>query len=150
MSNNDTDSPVIKVPDEHLYVDGADDSNNHNNNSNSDFVNIDVVHHKHSKEKLQSSVSQKYSPKCDVSAKEVASAIKRAKTQGCKQEIADVYCQQQEGKLYSLDLTNYCPNRGMAVSGISVDVLFMSSSVVWSEADLDYLHSDPVCYLTLY
>ncbi|CAG5128244.1 unnamed protein product, partial [Candidula unifasciata] len=109
----DKDSTVLKVPEEpHLYVDGADDNKNHNNNTNDDVVNIDVLQNKHLPQKPHNSWSQKYSPKCDVSAKEVSSAVKRAKTWQCKQEIADVYCQQQEGKLYNLDLTNYCPNRG--------------------------------------
>ncbi|KAK0045041.1 xylosyltransferase 1, partial [Biomphalaria pfeifferi] len=53
-----------------------------------------------------------FSPSCDVSAKDVASAIKRAKTVRCKQEIADVFCQQQNGTLYTINLPNYCPNKG--------------------------------------
>uniref|UniRef100_A0A2C9MAE7 protein xylosyltransferase n=1 Tax=Biomphalaria glabrata TaxID=6526 RepID=A0A2C9MAE7_BIOGL len=53
-----------------------------------------------------------FSPACDVSAKDVASAIKRAKTVQCKQEIADVFCQQQNGTLYTINLPNYCPNKG--------------------------------------
>ncbi|KAH9489879.1 hypothetical protein Btru_044479 [Bulinus truncatus] len=53
-----------------------------------------------------------FTPACDVSAKDVSSAIKRAKTVQCKQEIADVFCHQENGTLYTLRLPNYCPNKG--------------------------------------
>ncbi|RUS75203.1 hypothetical protein EGW08_017040 [Elysia chlorotica] len=59
----------------------------------------------------------KFSPTCDVTAKDVASAIRRAKTTECKQEIADVFCEQQAGRLYDLHLPNFCPNKGGTIQG---------------------------------
>ncbi|GFO18584.1 xylosyltransferase oxt, partial [Plakobranchus ocellatus] len=53
----------------------------------------------------------KFSPACEVKAKDVTSAIRRAKTAQCKQQIADVFCLQEEGKLYNLKLPNFCPNK---------------------------------------
>ena len=56
-----------------------------------------------------------YAPRCDVTGKDISSAIRRAKTLACRQEIADVFCTQQEGKLYKLDLPRFCPNKGREI-----------------------------------
>lgn len=108
LSTIDKANTAVKVPEEQqLYVDGADD----NNNVNNEVVN-DGQTDKITQARAGSVLTQNYIPRCDVSAKEVASAIRRAKTIQCKQEISDVYCLQQEGKLYTLDLPNFCPNKG--------------------------------------
>lgn len=51
-------------------------------------------------------------PTCDITTKEAVSAIHRAKTQRCKQEISNVTCLIQRGLLYPTVLPNYCPNNG--------------------------------------
>ncbi|XP_069125008.1 xylosyltransferase 1-like [Argopecten irradians] len=58
-----------------------------------------------------------YKPKCVISGKEAMSAINRSKTPGCKQEIADVFCLAQEGKLYPSSLPNSCPFKGTHSKG---------------------------------
>ncbi|XP_021352699.1 xylosyltransferase 1-like [Mizuhopecten yessoensis] len=58
-----------------------------------------------------------YKPKCLITGKEAMSAINRSKTPGCKQEIADVYCLSQEGKLYPTSLPNTCPYKGTYSKG---------------------------------
>lgn len=52
-------------------------------------------------------------PGCDITTKEAISAIHRAKTQKCKQEIVNVTCLAQKGLLYPKKLPNYCPNLGL-------------------------------------
>ncbi|XP_025094417.1 xylosyltransferase 1-like isoform X3 [Pomacea canaliculata] len=54
----------------------------------------------------------KYQPKCEVTEKEAISAISRAKTVQCKQELADVACLHMENKLYKTYLPRFCPLRG--------------------------------------
>lgn len=49
-------------------------------------------------------------PSCEISTKEAVSAIHRAKTQKCKQEIANITCLIKQGMLYPRKLPNYCPN----------------------------------------
>lgn len=48
-------------------------------------------------------------PACEISTKEAVSAIHRAKTQKCKQEIANITCLIKKGLLYPEKLPNYCP-----------------------------------------
>ena len=54
-----------------------------------------------------------YRPKCEVRSKDALSAVLRARTQTCKQEIADVACRAQEGNLYKRKLPRFCPLKGM-------------------------------------
>lgn len=49
-------------------------------------------------------------PPCEISTREAVSAIHRAKTQKCKQEIANITCLIKKGLLYPQKLPNYCPN----------------------------------------
>jgi len=51
-------------------------------------------------------------PVCDIVAKETISAIHRAKTQLCKQKLANVTCLIQQRQLYPHHLPNSCPSPG--------------------------------------
>ncbi|ESO83913.1 hypothetical protein LOTGIDRAFT_108419, partial [Lottia gigantea] len=53
-----------------------------------------------------------YKPKCKISGKDAQSALERAKTEKCRQEIADVVCLDQEQKLYVKKLPRSCPVEG--------------------------------------
>jgi len=61
----------------------------------------------------ESILQSKLQPKCHISIKEAISAIGRAKTINCKQEIADVTCLSLDGKLFPTKLPNYCPIKGI-------------------------------------
>lgn len=52
-------------------------------------------------------------PACEITAKEAVSAVHRARTQRCKQHIANVTCLIQKGLLYPDVLPNRCPNGGL-------------------------------------
>lgn len=51
-------------------------------------------------------------PKCEVTGKEAISAMSRAKSPQCRQEIADVYCQHKMGKLMPEQVTRFCALEG--------------------------------------
>ncbi|KAK9393197.1 xylosyltransferase 1 [Crotalus adamanteus] len=51
-------------------------------------------------------------PKCDISGKEALSALSRAKSKQCRQEIAETYCQHKQGKLMPEQVTRFCPLEG--------------------------------------
>lgn len=51
-------------------------------------------------------------PACDIYTKEAISAIHRAKTQKCKQELVNITCMTQQDLLYPKELPNYCPSAG--------------------------------------
>lgn len=51
-------------------------------------------------------------PSCDINTREAISAMHRAKTQRCKQEIANVTCLIKQGLLYPKQLPNHCPSEG--------------------------------------
>lgn len=53
-----------------------------------------------------------FTPACDINTKEAVSAIHRAKTQKCKQELVNVTCLALQGLLYPKVLPSYCPNDG--------------------------------------
>lgn len=53
-----------------------------------------------------------HKPKCTIESKDALSAIVRARTQKCKQEIADVACKEIEGTQYKRKLPRYCPLKG--------------------------------------
>lgn len=52
-------------------------------------------------------------PPCEITGKEAISAIHRAKTQRCKQEIANVTCLIKKGLLYPKSLPSFCPNNDL-------------------------------------
>lgn len=51
-------------------------------------------------------------PKCEISGKEAISALSRAKSKDCRQQIAEVYCRHKEGQLMPEKVTRYCPLEG--------------------------------------
>lgn len=59
-----------------------------------------------------------YAPPCKIESAQAMSAIERATTRECKQEIADVACGIQEGGVYPGSLPNTCHLKGeLLVSG---------------------------------
>ena len=54
-------------------------------------------------------------PKCEISGKEAISALSRAKSKECRQQIAEVYCRHKEGQLMPEKVTRYCPLEGKCV-----------------------------------
>nr|XP_006637236.1 PREDICTED: xylosyltransferase 1 [Lepisosteus oculatus] len=53
-------------------------------------------------------------PKCEITGKEAISALSRAKTKECRQQIAEVYCRHKEGQLMPEKVARYCPLEGKA------------------------------------
>ena len=54
-----------------------------------------------------------FTPACEISNKEAVSAIHRAKTQHCKQEIANTTCLINDSQLYPKLLHMSCPTKGV-------------------------------------
>lgn len=52
----------------------------------------------------------KFIPICDIVAKEAISAIYRARTQRCKETIANISCAIQMRQFYATHLPNHCPH----------------------------------------
>ncbi|XP_054990427.1 xylosyltransferase 1 [Sorex araneus] len=72
-------------------------------------------------------------PKCDISGKEAVSALSRARSKHCRQEIADTYCRHKLGLLMPERVTRLCPLEGKA-----------SKSVQWDEDSVEFLPANPV------
>ncbi|KAJ7992014.1 hypothetical protein DPEC_G00274190 [Dallia pectoralis] len=51
---------------------------------------------------------------CEISGKEAISALSRAKSRGCRQQIAEVYCRHKERTLMPKSVPRYCPLEGKA------------------------------------
>uniref|UniRef100_A0A3P8T5M2 Xylosyltransferase 2 n=1 Tax=Amphiprion percula TaxID=161767 RepID=A0A3P8T5M2_AMPPE len=77
--------PAVAIPGEPGSVDGAHQA------PNSDFV-----------------------PKCDIIGKDALSALHRAGSQQCRQEIANIVCQHQAGQLMPDALPQFCPQLGIS------------------------------------
>uniref|UniRef100_H3D3E5 Xylosyltransferase 1 n=1 Tax=Tetraodon nigroviridis TaxID=99883 RepID=H3D3E5_TETNG len=60
-------------------------------------------------------------PKCEISGKEAISALARAKSKECRQQIAEVYCRHKEGQLMPERVTRYCPLEGKANANVQWD-----------------------------
>lgn len=56
--------------------------------------------------------SSDFVPKCDIIGKDALSALHRAGSQQCRQEIANIVCQHQAGKLMPDALPQFCPQLG--------------------------------------
>ncbi|XP_043250137.1 xylosyltransferase oxt isoform X2 [Colletes gigas] len=54
--------------------------------------------------------SLNFIPSCEFNGKEAVSAVTRAKSQACKQHIANVTCLNQQGLLYPDRIQSLCPN----------------------------------------
>ncbi|BET03101.1 Xylosyltransferase sqv-6 [Nesidiocoris tenuis] len=50
-----------------------------------------------------------FTPMCEIKSKEAISAIHRARTQNCKQQIANTTCLINSGELYPSELPHQCP-----------------------------------------
>ncbi|CAI5792164.1 xylosyltransferase 1 isoform X1 [Podarcis lilfordi] len=72
-------------------------------------------------------------PKCEISGKEAISALSRAKSKQCRQEIAEMYCQHKQGKLMPEQVTRFCPLEGKA-----------NHNVQWDEDSVEYMPANPV------
>eukprot|EP00062_Callorhinchus_milii_P009122 gi/632952731/ref/XP_007892011.1/ PREDICTED: xylosyltransferase 1 [Callorhinchus milii] len=57
-------------------------------------------------------------PKCEILGKEAISALSRAKSKHCRQEIAELYCLHREGKLMPEKVPRLCPLEGKATNNI--------------------------------
>lgn len=53
-----------------------------------------------------------FAPKCDIMGKDALSALHRAESQQCRQEIANIVCQHQAGRLMPDTLPQFCPKLG--------------------------------------
>lgn len=56
--------------------------------------------------------SSDFVPKCDIMGKDALSALHRAASQQCRQEISNIVCQHQAGKLMPDNLPQFCPQLG--------------------------------------
>ena len=56
-----------------------------------------------------------YVAKCPITHKDATSALARAFTSQCKQEIADIVCREQKEPLYPEKLPRYCPLEGESI-----------------------------------
>lgn len=53
---------------------------------------------------------------CEISGKEAISALSRAKSRECRQQIVEVYCKHKEGTLMPQKVPRYCPAEGKITS----------------------------------
>lgn len=58
-------------------------------------------------------------PKCDISGKEAISALTRAKSKHCRQEIAETYCRHKLGLLMPEKVSRFCPLEGKSLPPVS-------------------------------
>uniref|UniRef100_A0A4W6BQB0 Xylosyltransferase 2 n=1 Tax=Lates calcarifer TaxID=8187 RepID=A0A4W6BQB0_LATCA len=58
--------------------------------------------------------SSDFVPKCDIVGKDALSALHRAGSQQCRQEIANIVCQHQAGQLMPDALPQFCPQLGIS------------------------------------
>ncbi|XP_020507246.2 xylosyltransferase 2 [Labrus bergylta] len=57
--------------------------------------------------------SSDFVPKCDIMGKDALSALHRAGSQQCRQEIGNIVCQHQAGQLMPETLPQFCPQLGV-------------------------------------
>ncbi|KAJ1129947.1 hypothetical protein NDU88_008307 [Pleurodeles waltl] len=69
-------------------------------------------------------------PKCEITGKEALSALSRANTRQCRQEIANVMCLHQAGKLMPRSVPRYCQLSGKG-----------SPAVQWDETEAKHASS---------
>ena len=55
---------------------------------------------------------RKERPQCEISGKEAISALSRAKSRECRQQIVEVYCKHKERALMPEKVPRYCPVEG--------------------------------------
>ncbi|KAJ8246434.1 hypothetical protein GJAV_G00267700 [Gymnothorax javanicus] len=62
-------------------------------------------------------------PKCEILGKDALSALHRATSRQCRQEIANIVCQHQDGQLMPESLPQFCPQHAFASPMLQVDDL---------------------------
>ncbi|XP_034568160.1 xylosyltransferase 1-like [Notolabrus celidotus] len=65
--------------------------------------------------------SRKEQPQCEISGKEAISALSRAKTRECRQQIVEVYCKHKERALMPEKVPRFCPIEGKANVNVQWD-----------------------------
>lgn len=58
---------------------------------------------------------RKEQPQCEISGKEAISALSRAKSRECRQQIVEVYCKHKERALMPERVPRFCPIEGKSV-----------------------------------
>lgn len=53
-----------------------------------------------------------WAPKCEITGKDALSALHRATSRQCRQEIGNIVCQHQDGQLMPESLPQFCPQHG--------------------------------------
>uniref|UniRef100_A0A4W6E1T7 Xylosyltransferase 1 n=1 Tax=Lates calcarifer TaxID=8187 RepID=A0A4W6E1T7_LATCA len=76
---------------------------------------------------------RKEQPQCEIGGKEAISALSRAKSRECRQQIVEVYCKHKEGALMPERVPRYCPREGKA-----------NVNVQWDEDPADAAQPVPV------
>lgn len=75
-----------------------------------------------------SSELRKEQPQCEISGKEAISALSRAKSRECRQQIVQVYCKHKERALMPEKVPRYCPVEGESwVLVVSISISISSS-----------------------
>ncbi|XP_054614371.1 xylosyltransferase 1-like [Dunckerocampus dactyliophorus] len=76
---------------------------------------------------------RKEQAECEISGKEAISALSRAKSRGCRQQMADVYCRHMKDALMPHQVPRFCPLQGK-----------VSVNIQWDEGPPDSAHPAPV------
>ncbi|XP_033944219.1 xylosyltransferase 1-like [Pseudochaenichthys georgianus] len=66
-------------------------------------------------------VVKKEQPQCEISGKEAISALSRAKSRECRQQIVEVYCKHKNKALMPERVPRYCPIEGKANVNVQWD-----------------------------
>lgn len=64
--------------------------------------------------------AKKEQPQCEVSGKEAISALSRARSRECRQQIVEVYCKHKQGALMPEKVPRYCPLEGECCRNFSI------------------------------
>uniref|UniRef100_A0A8C2WFP8 Xylosyltransferase 1 n=1 Tax=Cyclopterus lumpus TaxID=8103 RepID=A0A8C2WFP8_CYCLU len=64
---------------------------------------------------------RKEQPRCEISGKEAISALSRAKSRECRQQIVEVYCKHKDRALMPEKVPRYCPIEGKANINVQWD-----------------------------
>ncbi|XP_022241938.1 xylosyltransferase 2-like [Limulus polyphemus] len=94
-------------------ADGLESNNLIVSKEPSGIINTSKKIEKHVNESMKLDLNElNFKPWCEILSQDAISAINRAKTQGCKEEIANVTCLIKAGKMYPIQLPRYCPVDG--------------------------------------
>ncbi|KAI4881303.1 hypothetical protein NFI96_029918 [Prochilodus magdalenae] len=62
-------------------------------------------------------------PKCEISGKDALSALHRASSRQCRQELANIVCQHQAGELMPQSLPQFCPQHVLSSAAQQADII---------------------------